>query len=318
MLLLIQIWVATAILVWGVVLTLVGLGTHGLIGGWIRPVQYPGESKLCPTLLGVGTAALGLALFVSALGWSSLRDAYNSLVTGALFLLGIHLATGYARFEYNLSPTMLKNPRQDAGIFSRFLGAVAIAVSLFVLAVSLNVFGWKVPLSSLIVRIIEVSATLFAAILVNVLTGSAVPRRPVLKLLVTVTGVIVFALLISQTPGLIGPSSTPVPSPTIPQTTTATPGPITPPTGQIEIVSSKTVLHVGEQTVLTVSVDPTTPAPTFRWRADYGTVPSDWVPTPSVTYVAPNFTTVDTIRVTVRDANGKQVATGEIKMQIVQ
>jgi hypothetical protein len=148
---------------------------------------------------------------------------------------------------------------------------------------------------------------------VNVLTGSVAAPGSVPGWLPTAIGVVVFALLLSQTPlwpltagGITAPPTATPPAPT------------NLPPGQVEITSSKTVLHVGEQTVITASVDPSLRAPTFHWSADHGNVPGDWVATSSITYTAPTFTTVDTIQVTVRDADGRQVGTGKTKIQVVK
>jgi len=312
MLLLVQIWVAMAIIVWGVLLILVGLGTHGLSKSKLLSNRSPGEPSLFVTLLGGCISGAGLASFVAALGWSPLRETFGSLITGVLLLLGIQLATGHARLENDLTLTMLRRSRGGTGIFSRVVGAVVVAASLVLLAASLRLFGWRLS-PGLIASVIAVCATLFATILVNVLTGSVTAPGSVPGWLPTAIGVVVFALLLSQTPlwPLAARGVTPPSTATPPAPTNLAPG-------QVEITSSKTILHVGEQAVLTVNVDPALHAPTFRWSADYGIVPGDWVPTSSITYTAPTFTTVDTIQVTVRDANGRQVGTGKTKIQIVK
>ena len=303
MLLLIKIWVAVAVLVWGIILTLVGIGTHSLSKSRLRS-NYPiGASNLLPILLGMLTVGVGLALLVSALGWSPLAAAIDSLIAGALFLLSIQLAKGHARFENNLSLTMIKWPKADRGIFSRFIGIIVAVAALVFLAASVNLFGWRLS-PGLIVRIVDVCATLFAAILVNVVTGSLAPKSDVPRWLITATGVVVFVLLLVETPLLdqVRKSPTPISPPA--------------PSEAVEIVPSKTVVHIGEEVVLTVRVDATIRAPTFQWSADYGSVPADWVAKSSIKYTAPAFTTVDTIRVTVRDADGN-LTTGEVQIQVV-
>ena len=304
MLLLIKIWVAVAVLVWGIILTLVGIGTHSLSKSRLRS-NYPniGAPNLFAVLLGMFTVGVGLALFVSALGWSPLVTAIDSLIAGALLLLGIQLATGHARFENNMSLTMIKWSKTDRGIFSRFIGVIVAVAALVFLAASVNLFGWRLS-PGLIVRIVDVCATLFAAVLVNVVTGSAAPKSDVLRRLITATGVVVFVLLLVETPlpGQVPELLTPISTPASSQT--------------VEIVPSKTVVHVSEEVVLTVSVDAAIRAPTFHWSADYGSVPGDWVATSSINYTAPAFTTVDTIRVTVRDTDGN-LTTGEVQIQVV-
>lgn len=85
----------------------------------------------------------------------------------------------------------------------------------------------------------------------------------------------------------------------------------------IEIIPSKTVLNVNEQTTLTASLSVNVQGATFLWSADYGAVPKDRVPTPSITYTAPSFSTTDTIRVTVQDKDGN-VSKGEIRVSVAK
>lgn len=312
MLLLIQIWVAVAVLGWGIILTLVGIGSHSLSKSRLRS-NYPniGASNLFPILLGMLTAGVGLALLVSALGWSPLVTAIDSLIAGALLLLGIQLATGHARFENNLSLTMIKWPKTDRGILARFIGIIVAVTTLIFLVASMGWFGWKMS-PDLVVRIVDVCATLFAAILVNVVTGSAAPKSDVLRWLITGTGVVVFVLLLVQTPllGRVLESPKPISTPVSSQKEKECDIVIT------SLHPAKINLRPNEKINVTVTIQSCGSAVTYVWSADNGTVdPSGLTNYSTISYTAPDFSGQDTIYVEVRDTDERST-TGQVTVSV--
>ena len=311
MLLLIKIWVAVAVLAWGVILTLVGTGSHSLSKSRLR-LNYPiGASNLPPFLLGMLTVGVGLALLVSALGWSPLATAIDSLVAGALLLLGIQLAAGYARFEDNLSVTMMKWSKADRGILSRFIGIIVAVAALVFLAASVNLFGWRLS-PGLIVTIVDVCATLFAAILVNVVTGSLAPKSDVPRWLITVAGVVVLILLLSKTSLLDQVRQSPTPT-----------SPVAPSQKEKEcdivitsLVPAKINLHPGEKINVTVTIQSCGSAVTYVWSSENGTVnPSGLTNYSTISYTAPDFSGQDTIYVEVRDTDERST-TGQVTVSV--
>ncbi len=91
-----------------------------------------------------------------------------------------------------------------------------------------------------------------------------------------------------------------------------------------KVVSDKETLKLGEQIALTVKCDPSLKASKYKWNAEFGTVPVDWVSAPSVTYTAPNPTDIgdrllgwNRISVIVRDSNDNEVAQAETKVRVV-
>jgi hypothetical protein len=118
---------------------------------------------------------------------------------------------------------------------------------------------------------------------------------------------ILFTGLLETFPSL--PSSTPTPGVTSPPSTSQVSLDIT------ELNLTKEVLSLGEQTQLTVHAKGS--ALTYRWSAEYGAItPNDWGAQSTAQYTAPDFTTVDTVQVTVRDQEGN-IETAEENIQVV-
>jgi hypothetical protein len=83
----------------------------------------------------------------------------------------------------------------------------------------------------------------------------------------------------------------------------------------VDIRLDKGVVSKGEEISITVIAEGD--GLSYLWLTTYGHVDaSDWTPRSTVTYTAPDFTTVDTVSVSVRDANG-DIVSDEIDIQIV-
>lgn len=310
MLVLVQLWVALAILAWGIAAILVGLGTHSVSKYWVGRNDHVGDPSPLLLVLGLGFVATGLATVGVALGWDPLRGRLALLIAIVLLLVSIQLVSGHLRFETNVSLTMRKRARMDSGLLSRVIGAVLFVAGFYLLAASNGWFGWSLS-PRLISAIVSVCATLLASVLINLLTGSVTRPDAVPPVIPALVGIVAFALILTQTPlwplGAREPEVIPLSQP---QQQSG---------GALEVVSSKAVLRVSESAVLSVmNLDPALSALTFRWQADHGIVPDSWVAMPDVAYTAPAFTVVDVIRVTVRDASGKTVDTAEYRIQIVK
>jgi len=257
------------------------------------------------------TVGVGLALLVSALGWSPLVAAVDSLIAGALLLLGIQLVKGHARFENNLSLTMIKWPKADKGRFSRFIGSIVAVAALFFLVASMGWFGWKMS-PDLVVRIVDVCATLFAAILVNVVTGSVVPKSDVLRWLITAIGVVVFVLLLVKTPlpGQVPEFLTPISTPASSQKEKECAIVIT------SLVPAKINLRPNEKINVTVTIQSCGSAVTYVWSAANGSVnPSGPTNYSTISYTAPDFSGQDTIYVEVR-VTDEHSTTGQVTVSV--
>ncbi|MCX6031847.1 MAG: hypothetical protein NT169_21415 [Chloroflexi bacterium] len=317
MLLLIQIWVAVAMLAWGALAILSGAGTYSLSKSWFFSNANVGDIAPVPALFGLSFLLTGLATFGTAIGLGPLRDTFPMLALGAVFIFGVQLATGCARLESNSTLTLLRKPNERKGRLSRAIGAIIAAAALVMLVGSLQPFGVSMS-PRLVSSVVSVCATLFAAILVNVLTGGVIASDSAWKWLPTAAGVITVVLIVSQTPLWPLNAGVAVEPPRVPVVTAPGGVPAAATSRAVQIIAGKQRLHVGEQTILTVTVDPSIPAPTFIWSTVSGIVPGDWLETTSVTYTAPSVPLKDFVTVIVRDRNGREVARNEIEIEILR
>ncbi|MSP14561.1 MAG: hypothetical protein EXR62_16600 [Chloroflexi bacterium] len=312
--LLIQLCMAIALVFWGILSMLVSWGPIGMRRfTFLSNVNY-GAPNGPAMFIGVFFLGVGVAILANSLGWSPNPEAMPILMSVTALIFGVQLAIGRTRFENNLSLTLRKNPPpDDVGKYSRPLGWVIFFVALYALGSSLHLFGWNLS-REMVSGIVVVCATFFISVLANLLTGSTPLPDGVKTWLPAGTGLIIFILILFQLPSssnVIRDGISTVIIPSVTQQKSATPTP-----AKIEIVANKRVITIGEKVTLTAQVPNNFSAATYQWSADYGSVPADRVPTSSVTYTAPNYTTPDQIRVTVRDSNGN-MAYGELNLQIV-
>lgn len=314
----IEILIAFAMILWGGMCVMVGVGTYGLGRSRVMFNQHVGQPKSLLMAWGGLIMVNGLAAALAVFEVLGLGAYHYHLVWLGLLWISIHFISGYARLEDNLSITMLRSRNPDRGNVSRLIGVLLALGSFGLLLASFQPAteqpAWKLAVLNLL-----------AALSLDWVVGLLI-SKPLIRYeqsVGAILGLVFFgALVLFSQVQPFQPTVPPSPEPTMAVTPEST---LTPDNNgcvgakEVSIEVSQQAVRAGDQIVLSIILPPSDSPLAAIWTAQYGALAETGLIYGNENkYTAPAFTVIDVLSVKLTDSSGKVVACGQRNLQIVK